>query len=142
MSWREAVVAEAHTWIGTPYVAKGRIKGVGVDCGGLIYAIYEPHFGPFKPFPTDYTPDWCRHSDAERYLNFILPHVEEVSYPRLGGIAVFHVGNAYAHGAIYVGNNNYIHARGRNGVGCVMQTKSRALSVMSEIEPKFFEPRQ
>ena len=33
---RSEFVAEARTWLDTPFRAQGRIKGVGVDCGGLL----------------------------------------------------------------------------------------------------------
>jgi cell wall-associated NlpC family hydrolase len=33
---REQFVTEARTWLHTPFRAQGRIKGVGVDCGGLL----------------------------------------------------------------------------------------------------------
>jgi NlpC/P60 family putative phage cell wall peptidase len=36
---RQAVVAEARSWIGTPYQHQGEMKGVGVDCGGLIRGV-------------------------------------------------------------------------------------------------------
>lgn len=33
---RAQFVAEARTWLHTPFKAQGRIKGVAVDCGGLL----------------------------------------------------------------------------------------------------------
>lgn len=33
---RSAFVAEARTWLDTPYRHQGRLKGVGVDCIGLV----------------------------------------------------------------------------------------------------------
>lgn len=36
---RAAVIREARSWIGTPYHHQGRVKGVGVDCGGLIIEV-------------------------------------------------------------------------------------------------------
>ena len=38
---RDAVVAEAKTWLGTPWRHMQRIKGVGVDCANLPAAVYE-----------------------------------------------------------------------------------------------------
>jgi cell wall-associated NlpC family hydrolase len=35
MTTREDVVREALTWVGTPYQHQGRVKSVGVDCGGV-----------------------------------------------------------------------------------------------------------
>jgi len=36
---RNAVVAEAKTWVGTPFLHQGRIKGRGVDCVGLVIGV-------------------------------------------------------------------------------------------------------
>jgi NlpC/P60 family putative phage cell wall peptidase len=36
---REQIVAEARTWLGTPFHHQGRLRGVGVDCGGLILGV-------------------------------------------------------------------------------------------------------
>lgn len=36
---RAAVVAEARSWLGTPFVHQHDAKGVGVDCGGLIRGV-------------------------------------------------------------------------------------------------------
>ena len=36
MTTRADIVAEARTWLGTRWAHQGRVKGVGVDCIGLI----------------------------------------------------------------------------------------------------------
>lgn len=36
---RVAVVAEARSWLGTPWVHQHRTKGVGVDCAGLVIGV-------------------------------------------------------------------------------------------------------
>lgn len=33
------VLAEARTWLGTPFRHQGRVKGVGVDCLGLVVGV-------------------------------------------------------------------------------------------------------
>jgi NlpC/P60 family putative phage cell wall peptidase len=33
------VMATARSWLGTPWIHQGRLKGVGVDCGGLIIGV-------------------------------------------------------------------------------------------------------
>ena len=33
---RDSIVAEARTWLDTPYLHQGRRKGHGVDCLGLV----------------------------------------------------------------------------------------------------------
>lgn len=36
---REQIVAEALSWIGTPFKWQGSAKGRGVDCKGLVYGV-------------------------------------------------------------------------------------------------------
>lgn len=33
------VIAEARTWLGTPFHHQGRLKGVGVDCAGVAVGV-------------------------------------------------------------------------------------------------------
>lgn len=140
MSWREEVAAEVETWRGTPYTPKGRVKGVGVDCGGLLYEIYNPHFGPFPPYP-EYSADWALHeANGEKYLDFIMPFVREVGAPTLGGFSLFHLGLRYAHAAICVGDN-FVHAWGRQRAGSVTKTAYRVMRAMSKGKPpRHFDP--
>lgn len=139
----EGICAEAETWLNTPYVPRALIKGVGVDCGGLLYKVYERFFGPFDPFPQDYSADWALHSNSERYLAFIMPYVRQVNLVPIGGFSLFHFGQNYAHGAIYVGNDYYIHAWGRQRQGRVVKQKRRALLGIGDTKafpPKHYEP--
>lgn len=39
MTTRADVIAEARTWIGTPFAHQGRIKGEWCDCAGLIVGV-------------------------------------------------------------------------------------------------------
>jgi cell wall-associated NlpC family hydrolase len=39
MPTRQQIIDEARTWLGTPFRHQGRLKGVGVDCGGLIVCV-------------------------------------------------------------------------------------------------------
>jgi len=45
------IVQEAKTWIGTPFKHQGRVKGLGIDCVGLIIGV--AHY--FKLTEFDYT---------------------------------------------------------------------------------------
>lgn len=38
---RSAIVEEAESWIGTPYIKRGTLKGIGVDCGMFPYKVYR-----------------------------------------------------------------------------------------------------
>lgn len=137
--WRGRVCERARGFLGTPYVPRGRVKGVGVDCGGFLYQVYEPDFGPFGPYP-DYASDWALHMPNEQYLAFILPYVKEVPCVQPGGFTLFHYGQNYAHAAIYLGDSKYIHAWGRQREGAVTISKFRTLSRLGKKPPRHFDP--
>jgi len=121
--WRQWVVDEARTYKGTPYQHKGRVKGVGVDCGGMVYQIYTPLLGPFAPFPNNYAQDWAVHRDNDMYLDFIKSHVIEVGMPQPGGLAMFRIGRNFSHAAICSERNTFIHAWGRTQHGSVIESR-------------------
>ncbi len=41
MITREQIVAEARTWLETPFHHQGRRKGIGVDCGGVPVGVAQ-----------------------------------------------------------------------------------------------------
>ena len=111
MSPRLQVIAEAETWLQTPYHHMGRVKGSGTDCLMLLAEVFEtarvvPHVDvPFYP------PDWHLHHDAERYLDGVTRYAREVvGPPEAGDVAVFRFGRCFAHGAIVVSWPRLIHA--------------------------------
>lgn len=63
----EAVVAEARSWIGTPWIDRAHVKGAGTDCIGLVAETYRA---------VGYMPDFVyprysrrpRGNELERYL--------------------------------------------------------------------------
>jgi NlpC/P60 family putative phage cell wall peptidase len=126
--WRQYVIDEARKWKGTPYQHKARVKGVGCDCGGIIYEIYNPLLGPFAPFPTDYAQDWAMHNEDTRYMDFIMPYVKEVPKAVPGGLAMFRVGRSFGHAAICSEKKTFIHAWGRTQHGSVIESKIQFFS--------------
>jgi cell wall-associated NlpC family hydrolase len=111
MTQRQRVIAEAETWLRTPYHHMGRIKGSGTDCLMLLAEVYEaagviPHVDvPFYP------PDWNLHRDAERYLQGLMRYAREIGGPpQSGDVAVFKFGRCFAHGAIVVSWPRLMHA--------------------------------
>lgn len=118
---RSRILLEARSWIGTPYHHKGRVKGVGVDCGGLLYEVYGK-FYPLKPYPDTYPADWSMHQGAELYLDFIADYVSEIGNPPVAGIVVFRYGRCYSHGGILTESNTVIHAWGRTQHGMVIES--------------------
>jgi len=119
--WRLNIIAEARTWKRTPYQHKGRVKGVGVDCGGILHCIYSTVL-VLPPFPQDYPADWALHSAGEElYLNFVHPFTDEIAKPVPGGMALFKIAHRWAHAAICTDNDKFVHAWGRNQEGGVVE---------------------
>lgn len=141
---RKAICDEARTWQGTPYVPKGKIKRVGVDCGGLLHALYGVYYS-LPPMPDNYAPDWATHNDDEIYLDFIMPFVREVPRVLPGGFTLFHLGRAYSHAAMMLDDGNYIHSWGRLREGRVTITEPRVMKYLAKqncsgFKPKHYDP--
>src|SRR4051794_11035245 len=88
---RALVVAEAHKWLGTPYVHEASVLGAGVDCAMILREVYEkclPYLGHIEI--EHYPPDWHLHRGDERYLNIVRKYADEVEHPLPGDIAVIH----------------------------------------------------
>lgn len=113
---REAVLAEAATWLKTPYHHQGNVKGAGVDCAWLLIEVYVAS-GLIDRFdPGDYPMDWMMHRDEERYLFWVEKLGRRVEQPEPGDIAVWRFGRTFSHGAIVVEWPRIIHAYRRDGM--------------------------
>jgi NlpC/P60 family putative phage cell wall peptidase len=99
---REAVVAAARAWIGTPYHHAADIKGVGVDCAMLLVRVYVD-LGLVEAFePRPYTRDWFLHRDEERFMGHLFARAREIRQAdaKPGDVILFKIGRCYAHGGI------------------------------------------
>ena len=108
---RAAVVAEARSWLATPYHHAARVKGAGVDCAMLPAAVYRT-CGLIPPLTVEhYPPDWHLHRDIERYLDVVTSYASEVPGPTgPGDFVLYRWGRCFAHGAIVVDWPMIIHA--------------------------------
>ena len=101
---RAAVVAEAMTWLRTPWHHRAYIRGVGVDCAQLPIAVYA-NCGLIEWFDTgDYPRDWHIHRDRERVLPFVQTICGEIEPGAAapGDIVLFKIGRVFSHCAIIV----------------------------------------
>lgn len=116
---RAQVVAEAMSWLGTPYHHHGRIKGVGVDCGQILCAVYEA-CGLVEHVDTGFYPtDWHLHRSEEIYARWLYKYcsvLERTAQPQPGDIALFKFGRCFSHGAIVVNDGVLVHAYIGQGV--------------------------
>lgn len=117
MDKRQEVIKIAHTWLGTPYHHRAKVKGAGVDCLTLLVAVYE-EAGLIDPVNIPYYPlDWNLHQAKETYLDGLLKYSHEVKDPLPGDVIIWKFGKCFAHAAIVIEWPKVIHAyTGRNCV--------------------------
>ena len=98
---RQAVVAEARSWVSTPYHSRARIKGVGVDCVQIIAAVYEA-CGVLPPIDVGkYSDQWHLHSDVPLYEDGVKANGgRQIEAPQVGDLVLYFQGKQFAHGAI------------------------------------------
>ena len=111
MSWRDRVIAEALTWLNTPYHHMGRVKGAGTDCGMLLLEIFE-RTGLIPRVDVPYYPqDFAVHRGEELYLGWVKKYCDEINAPPLpGDIAVYQYGRCVSHAGIVLEWPVIIHA--------------------------------
>ena len=59
MTREERIVAEARSWVGTPYQHQCSTKGAGTDCLGLVRGVWRAMLGPEPEVVPPYTADWA-----------------------------------------------------------------------------------
>ena len=111
---RGAIVAEARSWIGTPYRPPASLKGVGCDCLGLVRGVWREVLGEEPEAAPAYSPDWAEAGGAETLLAAAARHLVPVP---LGAIAEGDVllfrwrdGLPAKHAAILIAEDRFVHA--------------------------------
>lgn len=61
-------VAEARSWIGTPYLHQASIRGAGADCLGLLRGVWRAIYGQEPEAVPPYTDDWAEPARTEVLL--------------------------------------------------------------------------
>jgi len=108
---RDAIVAEARSWLGTPWHHMGRVKAAGVDCAQLLLGVYQAVGCIPEVRLGYYPPDWHLHQDRPRFIEVLARHAVPVAGEGLAGdVAMFRYGRHAAHGAIVAGWPLVIHA--------------------------------
>jgi hypothetical protein len=115
---RAAVVAEAMTWLRTPYHHNQALKGVAADCVRFLNEPYASLGFTDREPAREYPPDWHFHRSEELLLEAIERRCRGVAGPPLpADIVVFRLGRCFAHCAIVVEWPVVIHAW--KDAGCV-----------------------
>jgi len=116
-----AIVAEARTYIGTPFQHQARLKGVGVDCIGVIVGV--AHTLGISEFDTV---DYARQPDPSKMGAALNAHLDRVNLSdiRPGDILWLRMTREPMHVAIVTETDplRIVHALSRAGVSrCVEQ---------------------
>jgi cell wall-associated NlpC family hydrolase len=117
-SLRSAVVAEARSWLGTPWRHMGDIKGQCVDCAMFLRMTYI-NAGVIAPFdPRPYPRLWFLHHDEERFLGWVVDKLggTEIALDRArpADLLIYRIGRCFAHGSILVDSRTIVHAYHKN----------------------------
>lgn len=83
---RNEIVAQARTWLGTPWHHQGRLKGVGVDCIGLVIEVLKE-----LGIQTEDTTDYSRFPDGKSLQEAMARHFVEADKPQPGDILLMRV---------------------------------------------------
>lgn len=117
---RAAVIKEAQEWVGTPYRGWSCIKGVGTDCGQLIYGVFRAcGLVPVMELPTDYSLQMAQHQTSTEYMDIIDKYFEVVpeAEAKPGDLVCYKLGLSMAHAGIIIAWPAFIiQAELRHGV--------------------------
>jgi cell wall-associated NlpC family hydrolase len=140
MNIRDKIIAEAESWIRTPWMHERELKGVGVDCAQFLKMVYS-NCGLIPKFKNEhYSPQWFMHRSEEVFLNFCQEYADEVQEPLPGDAVLFKWGKCFAHGGIVINwPEKFIHADSV-GAKCVAWDDARQFRYRDR-EKKFFRIR-
>ncbi len=90
---RAAIVAEARSWIGTPYRHQASLKGVGCDCVGLVRGVWRALHGPEPEAVPAYSRDWGSVTGKEELIALGRRHLVEIDPGDIapGDVIVFRI---------------------------------------------------
>lgn len=118
---RDRVVATVRSYIGTPYIMGGTLKGVGVDCATLLYCVYRECGLIAEDSLGVWSSDWYMHTAEDRYLFRVMRHATRIVETHAKLITAADPGNlilakvsgsrVYNHGAIVTRWPRAVHAQ-------------------------------
>lgn len=111
---RAAIVAEARSWIGTPYQHQASVRGAGCDCLGLVRGVWRGLIGPEPQAVPPYAADWAMRGEPEVLLDAARRWLQEIPTRAgtAGDVLLFRM-SAEApakHCAVLTASNTIIHA--------------------------------
>lgn len=142
---RQAVVAEAESWYGTPYRDCSACKGKagGIDCGQFLKAVFQgagvkPKDG--IPTPTVYSTQIWLHKDDTTYIDILSTYMREIpeSEVKAGDVVLFKQGRGWSHAAIVKDYPKHvIHVTNKDGV-CAGDVSSETNAKYGKMPKKFW----
>lgn len=111
---RAAIVAAAHTWVGTPYRHQASEKGVGADCLGLVRGVWRELYGEEPEKSPPYSPDWAEVGAVETLADAARRHLREIDLKaaKAGDVLLFRMSDVSPakHAALLVAAGRIVHA--------------------------------
>lgn len=111
---RDIIIAEARSWIGTPYRHQASCKGVGCDCLGFLRGVWREVVGAEPELPPPYSADWAEASHAETLAEAARRHLTEIPLDTIapGDVLLFRWRKHHPakHCAILTAPDRMIHA--------------------------------
>lgn len=118
---RIRLVAEAKTWLGTPFAHQGRVKGRrgGVDCGQIIACSLENAGLIPKTTLAPYLFQHHMHSSREDYVALLLTRMAEIpeADAKMADVVLYKCGRTFSHGGILIDNWPGLIVHSMNGTG-------------------------
>jgi NlpC/P60 family putative phage cell wall peptidase len=110
----DLIVAEARSWIGTPYRHQASLKGVGCDCLGLVRGVWRALYGGEPERTPPYSRDWAEASLRETLAEAGARHLVSVAREAMqaGDVVLFRwrAGLVAKHAAIVTSSAAMVHA--------------------------------
>jgi NlpC/P60 family putative phage cell wall peptidase len=110
----DRIVAEARSWIGTPYRHQASLKGVGCDCLGLIRGVWRALYGEEPERAPPYARDWAEVATTEPLAEAGGRHLiaTDINAFAPGDVLLFRwrTGMVAKHAAIVASPGTMIHA--------------------------------
>lgn len=140
---RLGIIEEAFSWLGTPFVNNGDIKGPNgaVDCAMLLRRCYVDT-GRLEAFdPRPYPPSWHVHQSEELFIKWIekLGGIE-TDKPQLADIAIYQFGRCFSHGAVIVNSKEIVHAFAGAGMCLLSRMDEPVLAYRAQASQQYPRP--
>jgi NlpC/P60 family putative phage cell wall peptidase len=112
---RTAIIAEARSWLGTPYRHQASLKGVGCDCLGLVRGVWRAVMGAEPERAPAYAPDWAEAAGVETLAQAAARHLvalDDAQAFEPGDVLLFRYRARYPakHAAIATASDRMVHA--------------------------------